>query len=194
MADKGKSKDIIICNPRMSNISQKEIALKAPDDKAKKFGGTERQAQLMSQARQHDQSITESLTPTYGRSGAKTYGLANSAGQSAYGQRRQPPHKALKGKQTQWRSTYSWLIKANPTFDQLLFKNTSKKTVLRDWSTKKPRSPAKTKRVKNGLKGDTTSIAYSSYETRVLSTRLLIVGILSCSNMEWYDDESMTHV
>jgi hypothetical protein len=40
MADKGKSKDIIIGNPRMSNISQKKIARKAPDDKAKKSGGT----------------------------------------------------------------------------------------------------------------------------------------------------------
>jgi hypothetical protein len=50
MADKGKNKDII-GNPRMSNISQKEIARKAPDDKAKKSGGTRGQAQLMSQAR-----------------------------------------------------------------------------------------------------------------------------------------------
>jgi hypothetical protein len=40
MADKGKSKDIIIGSPRTSNISQKEIAQKAPDDKAKKSGGT----------------------------------------------------------------------------------------------------------------------------------------------------------
>jgi hypothetical protein len=50
MADKGKSKGII-GNPRMSNISQKEIARKAPDDKAKKSGGTRGQAQLMSQTR-----------------------------------------------------------------------------------------------------------------------------------------------
>jgi hypothetical protein len=124
MADKGKSKDIIVGNPRMSNISQKDIARKAPDDKAKKSGGTGGQAQLMSQARQP--------------------GLSR---QSAYGQRRQPPHKALKGKETQWQSTYGRLIKADPTFDQLLSKNTSKKTVLRGRSTKKPRSPAKTKRV-----------------------------------------------
>jgi hypothetical protein len=40
MADKGKSKDIIIGSPRTSNISQKEIVRKAPDDKAKKSGGT----------------------------------------------------------------------------------------------------------------------------------------------------------
>jgi hypothetical protein len=147
MPDKGKSKDIIIGNPRMSNISQKEISQKAPDDKAKKSRGTEGQAQLMSQARQPDLSITDSLTHTCGWSGAQTDGPANSAGQSAYGQRRQPTHKALKGKEMQGQSTYGRLIKADPTFDQLLFKNTSKKTVLRDRLMKKPRSPAKTKRV-----------------------------------------------
>jgi hypothetical protein len=80
MADKGKSKDIIIGNPRMSNISQKEIARKAPDDKAKKSGGTGGQAQLMSQARQPGLSITDSLAHTCGRSGAQTDGPANSAG------------------------------------------------------------------------------------------------------------------
>jgi hypothetical protein len=147
MADKGKGKDIIIGNPRMSNISQKEIARKAPDDKAKKSRGTGGQAQLMSQARQPGLSITDSLAHTCGRSGAQTDGSANSTGQSAYGQRRQPPHKALKGKEMQWQNTYGRLIKADPTFDQLLSKNTSKKTFLRGRSTKKPRSPAKTKRV-----------------------------------------------
>jgi hypothetical protein len=40
MADKSKSKDIIIDDPRTSNVLQKEIARKAPDDKAKKSGGT----------------------------------------------------------------------------------------------------------------------------------------------------------
>jgi hypothetical protein len=82
MADKGKSKDIIIGNPLMSNISQKEIARKAPDDKPKKFGGTGGQAQLMSQARQSGLSITDR------RFSAQTDGSAYSAGQSAYGQRR----------------------------------------------------------------------------------------------------------
>jgi hypothetical protein len=46
MDDKGKSKDIIIGNPRMSNISQKKIARKAPDDKIQKSGGTGGPAQL----------------------------------------------------------------------------------------------------------------------------------------------------
>jgi hypothetical protein len=43
----------------------------------------------------------------------------------------------------------------------------------------------------NGSKGDATSIVYSSCDARMLSTHLLIVDILSCSNMEWYDDEPM---
>jgi hypothetical protein len=147
ITDKGKNKDILIGDPRMSNISQKEIARKAPDDKAKKSGGTGGQAQLMSQAQQPGLSITDRLAHTCGRSGAQTDGPANSAGQSAYGQRRQPPHKALKAKETQGKNTYGRLIKADPTFDQLLSKDTSNKTVLRDRSTKKPRSLAKTKRV-----------------------------------------------
>jgi hypothetical protein len=52
----------------------------------------------MSQAQQSGPSITDGLAHTCGRSGAQIDGPANSAGQSAYGQRRQPPHKALKGK------------------------------------------------------------------------------------------------
>jgi hypothetical protein len=44
------------------------------------------------------------------------------------------------------KQTHNRLIKPDPTFDQLLSKNTSKKTVPRDRSTKKPRSPAKTTR------------------------------------------------
>jgi hypothetical protein len=78
------------------------------------------------------------MTPTCRRSGAQTNGSAK-AGQSAYAQRRQPPHKTLKGKETQWQSTNGRLIKADSTVDQLLSKNTSEKTVLRDRSTKKPR-------------------------------------------------------
>jgi hypothetical protein len=107
----------------------------------------------MSQARQPGLSITDGMAPTCGRSGAQTDGSANSARQSAYGQRRQPPHKVLKGKETQRQSTYGRLIKTDSTFDQLLSKNASKKTILHDRSTKKPRSPAKTKRVnKTGRK------------------------------------------
>jgi hypothetical protein len=143
MADKGKGKGIVISDPRMSNISQKEIARKAPDEKAKKSEGAGGQAQLISQARQPRPSIADGPAPTCGRSGAQTDGPANSAGQSAYGQRRQPPHKARK--EAQGQSTYGRLIKADPTFDQVLSKSARKKTVLRDRSTKKPRSPSKTK-------------------------------------------------
>jgi hypothetical protein len=144
MADKGKGKGIIIGDPRMSIISQKEIARKASDKKAKKSEDAGGQAQLMSQTHQPGPSIVDGPAPACGRSGAQTNGPANSAGQSTYDQRRQPLHEARK--KTQGQSTYSRLIKADPTFDQLLSKNTSKKTIPRYRSTKKPRSPAKTKR------------------------------------------------
>jgi hypothetical protein len=39
MADKGKRKDIIIGDPRTPNISQKEVAQKALDNKTNKSGG-----------------------------------------------------------------------------------------------------------------------------------------------------------
>jgi hypothetical protein len=39
MVDKSKNKDIIIGDARMSNISQKEVAQKALDDKTNKSGG-----------------------------------------------------------------------------------------------------------------------------------------------------------
>jgi hypothetical protein len=44
MADKGKGKGIVIDNPRMSIISQKEIAWKVLDKKAKKSEDTGGQA------------------------------------------------------------------------------------------------------------------------------------------------------
>jgi hypothetical protein len=98
----------------------------------------------MNQTHQPSPSIVDGPVPTCGRSGAQINGPANSAGQSTYDQRRQPLHEARK--KTQGQSTYSQLIKADPTFDQLLSKNASKRTVPRDRSTKKPQSPAKTKR------------------------------------------------
>jgi hypothetical protein len=58
-----------------------------------------------------------------------------------------------------------------------------------DGQQRNPRHPLK----QNGPKGDTTSIAYSSCDASMLSSRLLIVDILFCSNMEWYDDEPMVY-
>jgi hypothetical protein len=58
---------------------------------------------------------------------------------------RQRPHKARK--ETRGQSQHDGHgrpVKAGATFDQLLAKNASKKTVPHDRSTKKPRSPAKT--------------------------------------------------
>jgi hypothetical protein len=102
---------------------------------------------LRSQARQPDPSIADGPTPTCGRSGAQTDGPADSTRQSAHGQRRQRPHKAKKETQGQSQhDAHGWLVKPGPTFDRLLAKYASKKDVLCDRPTKKPRSPTKTKR------------------------------------------------
>jgi hypothetical protein len=82
MADKGKSKDIIVGDPRTSNISQKKVARKALDNKTNKSGGTRGQTQLKSRARQPDLSIVDSPAPTCGRSGAHKDGPTGSARQS----------------------------------------------------------------------------------------------------------------
>jgi hypothetical protein len=144
VADKCKDKKTIIGDPCTSNISQEGIARKALDRKTNKFGGTEEQAQPSSRAKLLDSSIANCLAPGCGWSGAHVDGLADSAGQSAYGQRRQPPHKARK--ETQGQSTHGRLVKAGPTFDHLLSIYAIKKGVLCDRPTKKPRPPAKTKR------------------------------------------------
>ena len=91
----------------------------------------------MNQTHQPGPSIADGSAPMCGQFGAQTNGPANPARQSTYDRRRQPLHGARK--ETQGRITYS-------SFDQLLSKNASKKTVPRDRSTKKPRSPVKTKR------------------------------------------------
>jgi hypothetical protein len=94
-----------------------------------------------------DPNITDGPTPTCGRSGAQTEGPADSARQSAHGQRRWRRHKARK--ETQGQSQYDAQgrpIKVGPTFNQLLAKYVGKKVVLRDRPTKKLWSPTKTKR------------------------------------------------
>jgi hypothetical protein len=118
VADKDKDKNIVIGDPHTSNISQEEIARKAPHRRTNKSGGARGHAQSSSQAKLPDSSIADYPTPLCGRFGAHTDGPADSAGQSAHGQRRQPPHKARK--ETQGQSTHSRLVKADPSFDQLL--------------------------------------------------------------------------
>jgi hypothetical protein len=147
VADKGKGENIVISDPRMSNISQKEITRKAPDKETSKSRGTRGHTQLRSRACQHDPSIADGPTPTCGRSGAQTDGPTNSARQSTHGQWRQHRHKARKETQGQSEhDAHGRLVKADPTFDQLLAKYAGKKAILRDRSTKKPQSPTKTKR------------------------------------------------
>jgi hypothetical protein len=143
MADKGKGKGIVIGDPRMSIISQKEIARKASDEEAKKSEGAGGQAQLMNQTHQPGLSIADGPAPMCGRSGAQINGPANPAGQSTYDRKASASTRSKEIDAGQ--STYSRLIKADSTFHQLLSKNASKKTVPHDRSTKKSQSPAKTK-------------------------------------------------
>jgi hypothetical protein len=133
VADKGKGKNNVIGDPRTSNISHGGIAQKAPDRMTNKFGGARGQAQSSSRTKLPDLSIADGPAPTRGQSGAHADDPTDSVGQSVHGQRRRPPHKAKKG--THMRSTYNAhgrLIKAGPTFDQLLSKYASKKVVLLD--------------------------------------------------------------
>jgi hypothetical protein len=133
MADKGKGESIIIGDPCMLNILQEVIPHKALDKKTNKLRGTGGQAQLSSREQQPDPSIAVGSTPLCGRS-------------AAHAQRRQPSHKGKKWTQGQSKhNAYGRLVKAGPTFDQVLSKYASKKVVLCDRPTKKPRSPSKTK-------------------------------------------------
>jgi hypothetical protein len=50
VVDKGKGKNIIIGDPRTSNISQEEIARKTPDKETSKSRGARGQTQLRSRA------------------------------------------------------------------------------------------------------------------------------------------------
>jgi hypothetical protein len=137
VADKGKGKITILGDPGTSDISQGGIAQKVSDKKTNKSGG----------AGGVGSSIAGCPAPACGQSNGHTDGLANPAGQSTHGQRRRPPHKAKKEMQGQSIcNTHGRLVKVIPTFDQSLSKYSSKKAVLRDWPTKKPQSPSKTKR------------------------------------------------
>jgi hypothetical protein len=63
MFDKGKGKNIIIGDPRTSNISQGGIARKAPDMNTSKCGGARGHAQLSVRARLTYSSIADCPTP-----------------------------------------------------------------------------------------------------------------------------------
>jgi hypothetical protein len=80
VADNGKGKNIFIGDPRTSNISQEEIARKAPDKKTNKSGATRGKAQSSSRAKLPNLSITDCPTPAHGRFGARADGPADSAG------------------------------------------------------------------------------------------------------------------
>jgi hypothetical protein len=57
VSDKGKGENIVIGDPRTSNVSQEEIARKDPDKETNKSGGVGGQTQVRSRSRQPDTSI-----------------------------------------------------------------------------------------------------------------------------------------
>jgi hypothetical protein len=59
VVDKGKGKNIVIGDPRMSNLSQGGVARKAPDRKTNKSRGVRGQAQSSSQAKLTNLSIVD---------------------------------------------------------------------------------------------------------------------------------------
>jgi hypothetical protein len=121
MADKGKGKNIVIGDPRTSNISQEEIARKALDRRTNKSGDG---GGKLNRAAEQSSLTQASWTVRHLRANSPT----ESAGLSAHDQRRQPPHKARK--ETQGQSTHGRLVKADPTFDQFLSKYASKVVLL----------------------------------------------------------------
>jgi hypothetical protein len=134
VTDKGKGENIVISDPRTSNISQEEIARKAPDKETSKSRGARGQTQLRIQARQPDPSIADGLVLRQTVRLTQPDSPPMARGVSVHtklGKRRQRPH--------------GWLVKAGLTFDQLLAKYAGKKAVLCDRPRKKPRSPTKTK-------------------------------------------------
>jgi hypothetical protein len=141
VADKRKGKNIIIGDPRMSNISQGGIAQKSPDRNTNKSRGGGWHVQSSSRVKVRNSSITDCPAPVCGRFDAHADGSANPAGRSTHGQRHRPPHKAKKGMQGQSTcNTHGRLVKVGPAFDQLLYKYASKKVVLRNRPTKKPQT------------------------------------------------------
>jgi hypothetical protein len=133
-ADKDKGKNIVIGDPRTSRISQGGIARKAPDKKTNKSEGA---GDRLSRAA--EQSSLTRASQTVQALGADRPMLMQTVRLTSHNQRRRPPHKATK--ETRGQSTYNThgrLVKADPTFSQLLSKYANKKVVLRDRPTKQP--------------------------------------------------------
>jgi hypothetical protein len=183
VVDKGKGKNIVISDPRTSSISQKEIARKAPDRKTNKSGGVGGRFNLaveqnsMTRASwtvRHLRADSLELMQTVWLTQPDSLPMARGVSlHTNQGKRR-------KGKA----HMVGWLKPA------LLLINWSSNMLARRMfyvigQQRNPGHPLKQNgRIKRPER-NATSITYSSYDTRILSTHLLIVDALSYSNMEW---------
>lgn len=79
VADKGKGKNIVIGEPRMSNISLGVIAQKALGKKTNKSRGARGQVRSNSRTKLHVSRIANSLAPPHGLSGAQADNQADSS-------------------------------------------------------------------------------------------------------------------
>jgi hypothetical protein len=92
VVDKGKGKNIVIGDPR----TPRRDCSKSSGQEDSQVWRHQGQSQSSSQTNLHDSSITDGPKATSRRSGGRTDGPADSAGHSAHGQRRWPPHKTRK--------------------------------------------------------------------------------------------------
>jgi hypothetical protein len=168
----------------MTNLSRGVVAQKALGKKTNKTRGTEAkgdriadQSSMSHASRTVRRLCPDSLEPMLAVRLTQPNGPRATRGHNVHTLSSIEDHRQVCRRKSS--RTSGWLVKVIPAFE---------KVVPCNRPTKQLRSPTKAIHLnKNGPKGDTTSIVYSSCDARIFSTRL------SCSNVEWYDDEPMVY-
>jgi hypothetical protein len=158
-ADKGKDKVIIIGNAREADgnhkISYRKVVAEETPDGGETLkvtittSGARGQAQTKWQEQEQEPvlRISDGLTHRCRQSGTTPDDPENSSGQYGHTQDPQRPHtfKPRRPEIGTWKTNTfkaaGWLVKSDPTFDQLLSKYVKKKADHSDRPAKRPRSP-----------------------------------------------------